>query len=257
MPELDLEDFLTTDDEVEFFNNAVPTTGPSPSTALSLPAPMEQTLVQLLPIANIQLTKDEEVQVRIYHEARLVLGAAGAAPMICAAECPIIARCPLAKIKKLPVGELCPFEANYVLQRFSKWCEEMSIPAGELLESERVTVSNLTYLDLQEQRCLSILAEAKNASLQSRSVKDIDVETGQAICWEDVIHINMQALNQIQISRRMIMRDFELTPEMKTKKNRWEQKTTGNDLSSKHADNADRLRRAIKKQATVIDVTAV
>jgi hypothetical protein len=254
MPESDLDDFITGDSE--FFNNAAPTVGEGPSVALALPLFVEK-LSTLLPVASIQLTKEEEAEVKVYQEARVVLGAAGAAPMVCDAKCPIAARCPLAGMNKAPAGKLCPFEANYILQRFTKWCEELDVTSETMLESERVTISNLTYLDLQEQRCLSILADAKNANLQSRSVRDVDAGSGQVICWEDVIHINMQALAQIQTQRRMLMKDFELTPETKTKKNRWEMKKNGNDLSSRGADNADKLRRALRKQPTVVDVTPV
>lgn len=250
MIDLDLEDFLT--DDSEFFNSTSLAASEKSSNALACPI-STKSLVNLLPIANIQLTSEEEEQIKVYQEARLVLGAAGAAPMICDDACPIAARCPLANLHKHPTGKLCPFEANYVLQRFSRWCEELGVAPENILESERVTISNLTYLDLQEQRCLSILADAKNASLQSRSVRDVDAQSGNPICWEDVIHINMQALAQIQTQRRMLMRDFELTPETKTKKNRWEQKKNGLDLSSRGADNADKLRRALKKQPIVVD----
>lgn len=255
MPELDLDDFLTTDSE--FFNNAAPVGGEKPSTALALPNPMEKTLIGLLPIATIQLTKDEEDKIRVYHEARVVLGAAGGAALVCEDLCPFITRCPLAKMKKHPAGELCPFEANYVLQRFSKWCEELNVTPDTILESERVAISTLTYLDMQEQRCLAMLADARNANLQSRSVKDVDAESGMPICWEDQIHINMQALGQIQTQRRMLMRDFELTPEQQTKKNRWEQKKNGLDMSSRHSENSDKIRRALnKKQPVVLDASA-
>ena len=79
----------------------------------------------------------------------------------------------------------------------------------DLVESERSSITTLVTLDLQERRCNMILADAQNAQLTSRAVRDVDAETGTPLCWEDVIHANAARLNEIIDKRRMILRDLE------------------------------------------------
>lgn len=205
----------------------------------------------LLPTSKIDLTAEEAAKVKVYQEARIVFGAAGAAPMICAAEkCPFAARCPLMQIKKAPLGELCPFEAHYVTERFRGWVKSLCEESG-VTEVERVTISNLVYLDLQELRCLNILSDAQNAKLTSISVKDVGYD-GIPVSWEEIIHANVQRLNEITTQRRMIMKDFELTREAQTKKARLAKRNDRSDLSSRQSLAMDTIRRA--REVQVIDV---
>ena len=85
----------------------------------------------------------------------------------------------------------------------------------------------------------------------SRSVRDVD-ENGNVVCWEDVVHINRQILSDLTVQRRALLRDFELTPEAKTRKRKAEGPQPGSDLSSRMADNLDKLRHAQR----TINVTA-
>lgn len=204
---------------------------------------------------EVVLTPEERAAVALQQEARLVLGAAGSAPLLCAGkDCPFAKRCPLLAIDKAPLDKPCPFESHYVIERFNAWMLEFERTLETLTESERVTISTLVYLDLQEQRCNQALAEAEDALMRSRSVRDVDVQTGQPVCWEDVLHINAQRLNDIIDKRRMLMKDYELTPEQKTKKARLMGKKIGSDFSSQSASKADLLRKALKREPTVIEV---
>ena len=178
-------------------------------------------LFRLLPIAKVELTPDEQTTVQTYQMAQLVLGAAAAAPMLCSKKCPESFRsaCPLVRLKKEPVGQRCPFEQQYVSERFLAWMSEIGRTLEDLVESERSSITTLVTLDLQERRCNMILADAQNAQ-HRRAVRDVDAETGTPLCWEDVIHANAARLNEIIDKRRMILRDLELTPEMQTKRKR-------------------------------------
>src|SRR5258708_30610906 len=92
-----------------------------------LPPTVQDRFALLLPSGKMELTAEEQKKIQIYQEARLVLGSAGAAPMRCAGElCPIANTCPLMKIKKAPLGETCPFEANYVVERFAGWIKDLA-----------------------------------------------------------------------------------------------------------------------------------
>jgi hypothetical protein len=225
--------------------------------APDVPVPaIEQKLIAILPIVPLELSEDEQQAVLIHQQARLILGPAGGSVLVCEPTCPFVKRCPLAKMKKQPFNEACPFEQNYVVERFSAWVKELGASLGDLTETERWACSTLTYLDIQELRCLTILSDARNAHLTSRSVRDVDVDTGIAICWEDVIHINAQLLENISVQRMRILKSFELTPEQQTKKQKAESRRFSNDLSSRQADNADKLRRhqQKKKKPQTIDL---
>jgi len=206
----------------------------------------------LLPIAELKLSEAEARRVQTYQQARLILGAAGASPMICSAGCPLIATCPLAAVKKHPLKQLCPMEANYVTQRFLEWLHEFDRTPETLSASERATVSTLVGLDVEELRCRSILAMAENAALTSLSVRDVDAESGEPISYEQIIHQNAVRITEIVTMRRMLLKDYELTPEQRTRKAKWLGLKSGDDLSSRQTDLMDK----IKNRRRPVDVTA-
>src|SRR6266404_3930253 len=131
----------------------------------------EDKFMLLLPHGNIDLTTEEMKAVQVYQEAKLVLGSAGVAPMRCAGDaCPIANTCPLIKIKKAPIGQLCPFEANYVVNRFASWIRDLNKTEATMTETERSSIGQLVVIDLQEQRCLAIMSEGKAAAMTDLSV---------------------------------------------------------------------------------------
>jgi hypothetical protein len=216
--------------------------------------------MKLLPIAEIELAADELEQVQIYQMANLVLGPAAAAPMICEPNCPNPFRsvCPLAQAHKAPLGQRCPFEQQYIGERFIGWLNEIGRTLEDLLESERSAITTLVTLDLQERRCSAILAEAQNAQLTSRSVRDVDASTGMPIAWEDVVHLNAERMNQIIDKRRAILRDLELTPEMKTRRTKAlgqvNKSIAGKDFASRSSEITDKVRKALRGEAQVVDI---
>lgn len=222
------------------------------------PLPAIQTIQSrfslLLPTGSIDLTAEEQKKVQIYQEARLVLGSAGMAPMRCAGDaCPIANTCPLVKIKKAPVGETCPFEANYVVERFASWMQELEKTEVTMNETERSSIAQLIVIDLQEQRCLAIMADGKAASMTDLSVKEVDLQTGDALSYEKIVHANMQILQELRTARRMILDDMERTERSKTRRLKIMAGKTGKDLSSRQSADADKIRLALG----VIDVEHV
>ena len=202
----------------------------------------------LLPTGKIDLTPEEQKSVQVYQEARLVLGSAGAAPMRCAGEaCPIASTCPLIKIHKAPVGEICPFEANYVVERFAGWMQELKKTEMTMSETERSSIAQLVVIDLQEQRFLTIMAEGKQASMTDLAVKEVDLETGEALSYEKIVHANMQIIQELRTARRMILDDMERTEKAKTRKLKTLQGKTGKDLASRQSANADSIRKTLDR----------
>jgi hypothetical protein len=208
----------------------------------------------LLPIKDISLTAEEQSKIQLYQLSRLVLGPAASAPMICAAEkCPIAKTCPLQMIHKAPQGELCPFEVNYVVERFQDWIRELGrSEASELTATERSSIAQLVVIDIQEQRCLLIMSEGKAASMTDLSVKEIDMETGEALSYEKIVHANQQILDTLCTRRRMILDDMERTEKAKTRRARVTPPGAGKDLSSKQSALGDKIRKAMS--GMVIDV---
>ncbi len=83
----------------------------------------------------------------------------------------------------------------------------------------RATVSTLTYIDLQEQRCTNILATGEAARLTQTNVTEAinfttvdqageQTQTVLPLTWERVLHINAELLAQLGERRRMILKDW-------------------------------------------------
>ena len=231
---------LIQDKDVQHFEAGLAVTGQLISAAMPLPA--------------IDLTAEEAVVVNRNQYARLLLDSAALAPMVCSSGCYFIAQCPLAQIQKHPIGFRCPFEQQYVVERFISWMREFGRTADTLLESERTQIADLVSFQVELLRCRAILAMPEHAHLQQRSVRDVDANTGAPIAWEDQVHIAAQREDQIILQMRMIMRDFELTPEMKTRRQKALQLRSGADLASRQSSIYDKLRAHQKAAAPIIDV---
>jgi hypothetical protein len=188
-----------------------------------------------------------------------VLGPVGGSCLICPGNqagysedrrCAYAAKCPALAAGKAPAGQLCPLEVDVIEERFNSWCLEIGTEPMTIKESERIVISELTWLDIQEQRCASILSRGEAARLTQINVKEVHPETGEQLAWERVLHANATLLDQIHTKRRMLFKDWELTPEMKTKKAKIEGKGKGDDLGSQLTAKANKLRR----MGPVIDV---
>ena len=206
---------------------------------------------ELLPIKSMNLTVEESDKVNRLQTALLVLGPAGGSCLTCPGNqvstpneerCPYYHRCELVKAHKAPAGELCPIEANYIATRFSDWSKEISKTVDQLTESERCFVSDLTWIDTQALRCNSIVSQGEAAKLTQLNPKETHPETGEILSWERVIHANILRLDQLVTQRRMLLKDWMLTPEQKAKQAKWEGRTKGNDISNKQSATADKLR---------------
>jgi len=123
-----------------------------------------------------------------------------------------------------------------------------------LTEDARATVSTLTYIDLQEQRCTNILSTGEAARLTQTNVTEAinfttigadgaQTQTVLPLTWERVLHINAELLAQLQERRRMILKDWMLTPEQKWKIAKAEGKAKGNDIGSQQSARGDILRK--------------
>jgi hypothetical protein len=194
----------------------------------------QKRILQTLPIAKIKLSSNEKSAAELYQQAFVLLGPVAAAPMVCSKQCPN-AVCPLAMIGKEPIGDRCPFEQQYVQERFLAWMDNLGLTFDDISETERSNIATLVTLDLHEKRCNDILAEPQNATLTTRAGRAAAVR-----------------LNEIIAQRRGILRDMELTPEMQTKKKKALGRLkpgNGLDLASRMSANADKLRRAMQPPA--------
>ena len=180
----------------------------------------------------------------------LALGPAGAAPMECSVQCPVRQSCELVQMNKAPDGLPCPFEVQFILDRFTAWLEELDRSVDELTASERAQVSTLVSLDLQERRCLQSLAKFNGGTMVQTIIRQANPKTGQPLAWEVAVHPLMERLDQIADTRRNILRDLELTPEMKTRKEKAAALSRGKSALSgpNLADVHSRVRDVIVKQ---------
>lgn len=220
--------------------------------------PLEQnqlsapSLEELLPLAPIDgLTASEIAKMQQLQVALVQIGSAAGGALVCpgnqvgvseSSRCPYSAKCELLKRSKAPEGELCPIEREVILARFNGWAATINANPRALREDQRAVISELVWIDVQEQRCSSILSKGEAARLTQISVKDSNPETGEWISWERVIHSNSVLLESLHTRRRMIMKEWMLTPEQKFKAAKALGKL-GNteDLGKKLSSRADRL----------------
>lgn len=221
--------------------------------------PTEQVLPELpdintlLPIASLNgLTAVEGAALQQFQTALVMLGQAAGGALVCpgnqvgvaeSSQCPYAAKCELLKRQKAPQGELCPIERELLLARFVGWCTTIGADPKALREDQRSVVAELTWIDVQEQRCSNILSRGEASRLTQISVKDSNPETGEWISWERVIHSNSALLESLHTRKRMIMKEWMLTPEQKFKAAKAMGKLgPGDDLGRKLSARADKLR---------------
>lgn len=210
----------------------------------------------LLPSINTaELTTQEKANVDRLNSALTILGPAAGGALVCPGnqehtpddeKCPYSAKCELLKAKKAPRGELCPIEVDIIGEQFKSWVAELNKTAFDLSASERMFVSELVWLAIQEQRCSSIVSKGDAARLTQLDPKEVHPETLDPITWEKTIHSNVLRLDQISLIRSRLLKEWMITPEQKAKQARWEGKSNNTDQSSKQAKQAERIRLANK-----------
>jgi hypothetical protein len=212
----------------------------------------------LLPIADIPtLTEAEITEASRFQNAINILGPAAGAALVCPGnqeslsdedKCPYSAKCVMLKAKKAPKGQLCPIEAQQITELFKNWAAELEKAPMELTASERVFLSEIVFLGIQEQRCASIISKGKAAQLVQINPKEVHPETLDPLTWEKVIHANVLRLDQISLNRSRLLKEWMLTPEQKAKQARWDGKTKNTDESSKQSLIADKIRQIQKSK---------
>lgn len=221
--------------------------------------PTDQTLSDLpdldtlLPAAPLSTLTPSEIQrLQQFQTALVQIGQAAGGALVCPGnqigiddinKCPYAAKCELLRVHKAPQGELCPIEREIILARFYGWCSTIGAEAKLLREDQRAVVSELVWIDVQEQRCTNILSRGEASKLTQVNVKDSNPETSEWISWERVIHANSLLLESLHTRRRMIMKEWMLTPEQKFKVAKAMGKLgSGDDPSRKMSERADKLR---------------
>jgi hypothetical protein len=223
--------------------------------------PVELDLSSLLPTPSLNgLTASEGERFQQFQAALVHLGQAAGGCLVCPGnqvgviesnKCPYAAKCELLKLQKAPAGELCPIERELTLSRFTGWCQTIGANPSNLREDQRAVVAELTWIDVQEQRCTNILSRGEAARLTQINVKDSHPETGEWISWERVIHSNAVLLESLHTRKRMIMKEWMLTPEQKFKAAKALGKLgSADDLSKTLSSRADKMRNL---DVTILD----
>lgn len=213
------------------------------------------TLSLVADLDDLNLTQEEREEVDAFNQVNVILGPAAGAALVCPGnqldipehlKCPYAAKCPLLRMQKAPAHRLCPLEKSYIEERFSSWCQEIEADPLHLSETNRVAISDLVWIDVQINRCNNILSAGENARLTHKNITEAVVIEGQTapttLTWEYVIHSNAELLAALQERRRMILKDWMLTPQEKFKRDRALGLGKGNDISSQQSARADKLR---------------
>lgn len=234
-------------------------------------APIDQTIPELpdldtlLPYpSTLELTSAESTKMQRFQLALIQIGQAAGGALVCpgnqegvpeTSRCPYSAKCELLKAHKAPEGELCPIEREVLLARFYGWCNTINADPKNLREDQRAVVSELVWIDLQEQRCTNILSKGEASRLTQINIKDSNPESGEWLSWERVIHANQILQDTLHTRRRMIMKEWMLTPEQKFKAAKaLNRRDVGDDISRKMSLRADKLRSLEIVDADFIEV---
>jgi hypothetical protein len=210
---------------------------------------------------DLGLTEAEAAEFEAYQTSTNILGPAAGAVLICPGNqigapldqrCPYYAKCPLRRVNKAPENKLCPIEHKITEDRFNAWCRELNEDPLTLSETNRSVVSDLVWIDLQVQRCTNILSVGEDARLMHTNVTEamlIDPNSPPiTITFEKVLHIATQRLDQLLIQRRMLLKEWMLTPEQKFKiaKEIGAFHNDNSDISSEMSAKADAIRKLKK-----------
>lgn len=213
-----------------------------------------------LSCGDLGLTTEEQHELNLYQESQSILGPAAGSILLCPGNqvntkpnerCPYFFKCPLRRMGKAPQNKLCPLEHKMVEDRFSSWCQELEADPIKLSESDRSAIADLVWIDLQVQRCTSILSQGEDARMLHTNVTEailMDADSPPVpITTEIVLHNLTIRLDQLLTQRRMILKDWMLTPEQKFKiaKEMGTLKKQEDDLSTKLSANAEKLDQII------------
>jgi len=222
-------------------------------------SPVRFTYDALLPKAtDLNLSQSQVDELAAFEASLVILGPAAGYVLVCPGnqedltedkKCPYAAKCPLLRMKKAPEGKLCPIERTITEQRFSSWCRAVGQEPDQLTEDMRSLVSDLTWMDLQIQRCVNILSSGEAARLTQVNVTEAvnytDAENNQVVLpltWERVLHVVTERLDNLQDRKRMLLKDAMLTNEQRWRVAKSELGTKGTDLGSRQAVRAAKLR---------------
>jgi hypothetical protein len=235
-------------------NNEITVVPPVPAPTPPDPTELDphHVFFELLPRPSVELTPEQTHNAGRFQNALNILGPAAGGALVCPgnqvgvaedSRCPYSAKCVYLQAQQAPQGELCPLESEEIQNRFLGWCKELGKNPLQLTESERSFVAELVWISVQEYRCTAIVSKGNDARLTQLNPKETHPETLEAISWERVIHSNVERLDQLHLQRRMLLKDWMLTPEQKWKRDKAEGKSKGLDISSKQSALADKLRK--------------
>ena len=228
---------------------------------LNAPSTLPNITNSFLDAGDLGLTPDEAKELEAYQTSNIILGPAAGSVLLCPGNqvgtpleqrCAYYFKCPLRRMNKAPEDRLCPVERNIVEERFSAWCKELGEDPLNLSESDRSVVADLVWIDLQIQRCVNILAVGQDARLTHKNVTEAMLldpnDEPIPITYEIVLHTATQRLDQLTIQRRMLLKEWMLTPEQRFKiaKESGALANKGMDISSEQSTRADELRKLIK-----------
>jgi hypothetical protein len=133
----------------------------------------------------------------------------------------------------------------------------MGLTLETVSESSRMAISTMVGYEIELLRIRKILSRAQNAEMNQISVRDVDTETGQPICWENEIHTAARREDQIVVAMRLLLKDFELSPEAKTRRSKALGLRSGEDIATKQSAMNDRIRNRHKKPIADIPTEAL
>lgn len=180
---------------------------------------------------------------------KLALGVHATFIKTCSDHCEYMKNCPLAIMRRHPVGYDCPIELDlyktkYAQYRSATYDRLKAFDSGQNIEEDEITkllISELVECDIIEFRCNQILA-AEGITDEVPALA-----TRESVEWRTEIHTAMRLKHETKRRRDVVMKQLIATPEMAQRL-----KNPKKDLSPlDRAEEARKKARAIMENATV------
>lgn len=160
---------------------------------------------------NLKLTPDEVKKLAKYLKI-YSYGDFQSVPQICSGVACILAdQCPLAKMKRPPLGDLCPFERLYMERWKLEYIDSLKADWNDKIE--RALVMELVEVDILNARANAFLAKE---GFIMENIVGINEQTGEPMMRKEE-HIALRLKEKVQARRDRILKSMVATREAKAK----------------------------------------
>jgi hypothetical protein len=183
----------------------------------------------------------EEAEVISKHLRYLRTGLNTVVPILCGGEeiCPFTDYCPFVKIKKVPLGRVCPLEQQLIILWTEQYIREYNVDPANF--SELSLVQELAELDIYDRRATFLLQKGEGQTMLQKQPTGIDAEGN--VVYQTQIHQAWEAKERFKNRKLKIMEALVGTRKEKYKKEAALKQRENKDPSTNLAELREKLEK--------------